>query len=161
MNHDDELKWESWLRQELKQLPDLQAPETLFHRVMLEVHTRARQPWWRRSWHGWPPALQSAVLVLLLGLATGFSYFLGKALQELPYEVLHGLVYEWLGPFAQLSDLCVTLWNALLLVMKSGGQQIMLYGSLFILALCGACIGLGTAIAKGVMNRPVEENGRL
>jgi hypothetical protein len=55
---------------------------------------------------------------------------------------------------AQLWELGGTLLNAVLLVMKSGGQQIMLYGSLFVLAAYIACIGLGAVFARAVLNRP-------
>ena len=153
MKENDKLELEALLRKELRQLPDLQAPETLFHRIMLEVHSRDRRPWWRRSWHGWPPPLQAATLVVLLGLATAASFLLGQTLQELPYEALEGVFYEWLGPLAQLWEVGGTLLNAVLLVMKSGGQQIMLYGSLFVLAVYVTCIGLGAAFARAVLNR--------
>ena len=159
MNDDDTTSIERVIGRELRKLPDLQAPETLFHRVMLEVHTRARKPWWQRSWHGWPPALQAFSLVGLLGLATGISYLLGAAVREMPYEILEGAFREWLGPLAQLLELGGTLVNAVWLVMKSGGQQILLYGSLLVLIAYGACIGLGAAVARVMLNR--AENGRI
>jgi hypothetical protein len=159
MKTEDNHELEVLIRRELRQLPDLQAPETLFHRVMLEVHSRARQPWWRRSWHGWPPAIQAVTLITLLGLATGVSYVLGLTFQEIPYEALEGVFYEWLGPLARLWELGQTVANAVLLVMKSGGQQIMLYASLCILAIYAACIGLGTAVARAVTNH--AEDGRV
>jgi hypothetical protein len=159
MRDDEKLRLEGLVGRELKRLPDLHAPETLFHRVMLEVHTRARQPWWQRSWHGWPPALQAITLVMLLALATGVSYWLSATLREIPYEILEGTFREWLGPLAQLWALGETLVNAVWLVMKSGGQQVMLYGSLLILAGYGACIGLGAAFARAFLCR--AENGRL
>ena len=153
MNDDEQLKLEALIGRELKQLPDLQAPETLFHRVMLEVHTRARQPWWQRSWHGWPPALQAVTLVSLLGLAAAVSYGLGQTLQEIPYEALEGVFYEWLGPLAWIWELGETLMNAVVLVMRSGGQQLLLYGSLMILVVYAACLGLGAAVARAVLSR--------
>lgn len=159
MKDDDNLRLEAVIGQELKKLPDLQAPETLFHRVMLDVHRRARQRWWQRSWHGWPPALQAVTLILLLGLATGVSYWLSATLREIPYEIVEGTFREWLGPMAQLWELGQTLLSAVWLVMKSGGQQILLYGSLLMLSVYGACIGLGAAVARLMLNR--VENGRL
>lgn len=159
MRDDEQLKLEGLVGRELKRLPDLHAPETLFHRVMLEVHTRARQPWWQRSWHGWPPALQAATLVLLLALATAVSYWLGATLREIPYEIAVDMFREWLGPLAQTWALGETLLKAVRLVMESGGQQVMLYGSLLILAGYGACVGLGAAFARAMVGRP--DDGRI
>jgi hypothetical protein len=159
MKDDDKLELEALVGRELKKLPDLQAPETLFHRVMLEVHTRARQPWWQRSWHGWPPGLQAATLVALLGLATAVSYGLSQTLQEIPYEALEVAFIEWLGPFARLWELGVTVANAVGLVMRAGGQQVLLYGSMLVLVAYAACLGFGAAVARAVMSR--AGNGRI
>jgi hypothetical protein len=159
MNDEDKLKLEALIGRELRNLPDLQAPETLFHRVMLEVHTRAREPWWRRSWQGWPPGLQAVTLVALLGLAAVLSYGLGQTLQEIPYEALEGTFYEWLGPLARLWELGGTVMNATGLVMKAGGQQVLLYGSMLILVAYAFCLGLGAAVARAVMSR--AGNGRI
>lgn len=155
----DEQNLERVVSRELKRLPQLQAPETLFHRVMLEVHTRARQPWWQRSWQGWPPAFQATTLLALLLLATGASYWLSATVHELPYEVLEATFLEWAGPMAQLWQLGETLVGAVWLVMRSGGQMFLLYGSLVILSVYAVAIGLGAAVTRALVHR--VENGRL
>lgn len=153
MKEPDEVELEALVRRELKQLPDLQAPETLFHRVMLQVYSGVRQPWWKRSWHGWPPAVQAITLVSLLGLATGASLLLRQTLQEIPYEAMESVFQEWLGPLARTFELAGTLLNAVVLVMRSGGQQLLVFVSLSILAIYAAFIGLGTACARVVLSR--------
>jgi hypothetical protein len=153
MKEPDEIELESLMRREFRQLPDLQAPETLFHRVMLQVYSRARQPWWKRSWHGWPPAVQAITLVFLLGLATAASFLLRQTLLEIPYEAMESVFWEWLGPLARFFELAGTVLNALILVMRSGGQQILIFVSLSILAIYAVFIGLGTACARVVLSR--------
>jgi hypothetical protein len=137
----------------LAQLPDLQAPETLFHRVMLAVHVRARRPWWRRSWQGWPAGLQALTLILLFSTAAAASYALGQALSSLSLAGLWTWLGGWLKPLQPAVDLLGTLANAGLLVFRSGGQQALLLAAFAVLAIYSACVGLGTACARIALHR--------
>jgi len=50
MNEQNEKQLEQLVHRELRKLPELPAPETLVHRVMLAVHAKEHRPWWQRSW---------------------------------------------------------------------------------------------------------------
>src|SRR5882672_6398337 len=67
------------IHRELRTLPDLKAPETLVHRVMLAVHARERAVWWQRPWLTWPFGIQLCSLVVLLVSAGLVSYLVGAA----------------------------------------------------------------------------------
>ena len=50
MNEEHEKALERLMDRELKKLPDLPAPGSLVHRVMLAVHQRESLPWYKRAW---------------------------------------------------------------------------------------------------------------
>lgn len=133
------------LDRELKELPPVPAPRTLLHRVMLAVHERERVPWFRRAWPAWPRQAQCLSLALLglIGLGVCVLFFEAASgfspagawtrLERLGRE----LMPAWQGIAA--------LGNAGLLVFKTAGQQILLWGvGLALLAWLG-CVGLTTA----------------
>ena len=45
---------ETFINRNLGALPEMSAPPTLVHRVMLAVHAQDRLGWWQRSWWCWP-----------------------------------------------------------------------------------------------------------
>lgn len=60
-----------WLEEELKSLPDLEAPRTLLPNVMKSVRQRAGKPWWRhRAGSGtvWWRSFVLAISLLMMGL---------------------------------------------------------------------------------------------
>jgi hypothetical protein len=148
MNDTGEQALERLLQRELKELPDLQAPETLFHHVMLAVHERAGLPWWRCSWQGWPPGFQAFALVLLIGMAASVSYLTALTIQAADLSVLTTAIEPWLDPVRSGWEVLGTVVNAAFLVFKAGGQQVLLWGAVLVFGIYFACVGLGSACAR-------------
>jgi hypothetical protein len=148
MSENGNQEMERMLRRELRELPDLQAPETLFHRVMLAVHERAQLPWWRCSWQGWPPGFQALALVLLIGVAASVSYLASLTIQAADLSVLTTAFEPWLNPVRSGWEVLGTVVNAGFLVFKAGGQQVLLLGAVLVFGFYFACVGLGSACAR-------------
>jgi hypothetical protein len=137
--------WAEVLDQELRKLPDHEAPPTLIPRVMAALHAKGRLPWWRRGWWHWPPAAQIVVLLVFSGLLGVLTYyatwgwdgaFLAQASRKLG---------EWLAPLEPTWRALSALLRAFDLVFRKFGQWLPLVGAALCLAMYFSCIGLGTA----------------
>ncbi len=148
---------EKMLERELRALPDLPAPETLLHRVMLAVHERARLPWWKRAWPEWPGpvrqlsfALLSIVAVATIAATVWGVSALGSLISPEP-------AWRWLGenvPYLERVYAFVhSLGNAGVLVYRTAGQQILLVGSLMALGVYVMGIGVTTACYRMAVRR--------
>jgi hypothetical protein len=153
MKAQNPIELEALLRRELRQLPDLHAPETLFHRVMLAVHQRERLPWWRRSWQSWPAGAQALTLVLLLAMVGAACYAGGRAAEGVSLTLLGSVFAEWLSPFEPVLDLVATLGRAAAMLLRVSGQQLLLGTLLGLFTVYVACIGLGSACARLALQR--------
>ena len=142
MKTEQDRAWDRWLDRELKQLPELPAPAALVHRVMLAVHQRRSQPWYRRPWPAWPPACQILSLLLFAGLA-GFAIATGMNPAWLPgWESMNPRLEQWGEAGRGLLATGTTLIEAALLLFQSVGRHFFLAGLVLVLAgyLCAVAI---------------------
>jgi hypothetical protein len=146
-------KLERLLDRELKRLPDLPAPETLVHRVMLAVHAKSREPWWKRAWPGWPRPVQCVSLLLLLVAAAGLAYGTVLGFSGLGRAIPFDAASRWVGDQLPGLDALATLGNAGVLVFKAAGQQLLLLGSLLVVGSYLICVGLTTVGYQLVFRR--------
>lgn len=153
MDDRDEKQLEELIHRALKQLPDLSAPETLLHRVMLEVHARARQPWWKRSWLGWPLGIQLLSLAMLLPSAGLVSYLIGAAWDGVNGTSISARISEWLANYAPILETVKTLSNALLVLARQVGQPLLFFALGSSLLIYFACVGLGTVCLRFAFKR--------
>jgi hypothetical protein len=123
------------LHRVLRALPDQRAPQTLEARVMAALAERATLPWWRRSYAGWPLAVQIGFF-LLSGLSAAGLIF---GLARLP---------AWLDAGAEVSRWQL-IYNSLLETANTVFSTIptpYLYGGLAVLAACYLTLaGIGAA----------------
>ena len=149
--HEERLAAE--IDQELKSLPELQAPSTLILRVSAAIAQRRISPWYRQPWHAWSVPMRAAALVLL---AAGFAS-LCLSVWTLPdtqsYLAATRHTAAW---FSGLT----TLWNALNALLGALAQAVqqlhrgILFGCLTAVALAWAmCLGLGTLCLRLVLAR--------
>jgi hypothetical protein len=138
---------------ELRQLPELPAPATLVHRVMLAVHAKARLPWWKRPWLIWPLWARLISALWLLAAVGAVCYAAGATLDALT------LGYLWAEVGAKLKSLLpagqgmLALLNALVLVLRAWGQPVLLVGTAIVLTWYFAFVGLGTACFRVALRR--------
>lgn len=142
MNHDQEKTLEQLLSRELKQLPDLPAPGTLVHRVMLAVHQRQSLPWYRRAWPTWPAGLQIASILVLAVLAGALIAVVVHPSLIPGWESAGRLMAEWTDPLAVIWAKGEALFNGLSVAMNTVGRQLILFGLLFVLLgyLCSVAL---------------------
>src|ERR1700694_1069368 len=104
MNFDYQKRLETEIDRELKELPELSAPDTLAARVMAGIETRSAVPWYRQPWHAWPAPVRAFSFVIMLALFGGLV-FASWLLYQAPGT---GLVMQKVGGW--FSSLTV-IWN--------------------------------------------------
>jgi len=153
MSDQEHSELERAIHRELRGLPEVKAPETLVHRVMLAVHARERAPWWQRSWLTWPFGFQLCSLVVLLVSAGLVSYLVGAAWDGMGASSLWQRTvasFSWLQPFQEIG---LALLNAILLLARAVNQNLILAGAAVVTAAYLACVGLGTVCVRVAFQR--------
>ena len=148
MNPEYEKNLESHLDRLLKELPELDAPQSLVPRVMTAIAAFKPLPWYRQPWLAWPLSLRVAAMVFLLALfgglctatfqltrAAGFA----NAMQEL------GQTFSFLGSIWSVINV---LLSAVILVVKHLGTGFIVGCCLTAALGYAVCIGLGTACVR-------------
>src|SRR2546430_17409079 len=89
---------------ELRKLPELRAPETLVHRVMLAVHAKERQPWRQRPWLTWPRSAQWGSVGLSGATVAALAYFGAGAWQAAGMGSPLGKIAQWVRSLAPILE---------------------------------------------------------
>ena len=153
MNEHNERQLEQLVHRELRRLPDLQAPETLVHRVMLAVHANERRPWWQRPWLTWPRSAQLISFALCAATVAGLVYVGAVGLRAMGIGSPLDKLWGWISSLAPLWDWLVTLANALALVLQKAGQPYLLIALGVAAAMYLLCLASGTACYRLAFNR--------
>jgi hypothetical protein len=127
---------------ELKRLPDLPAPGTLLHRVMLAVHARERRPWYGRAWPTWPRPLQ-VVSIAVFGLLALTGVILGSNPGWLPGVTgLEWGLPEWTEGLSAVLRRVGTVFSAFGVVWRALGGPLLWLGLGLVLVAYASSVGL-------------------
>jgi len=151
MNEQEQLQ--QLMHGELRKLPELRAPETLVHRVMLAVHAKERQPWWQRPWLTWPRPAQLISSALFAATVAALIYFGAQAWQAAGVGNPLDKIWLWIVSLAPLWDGLVALVNAVALVLQKGGQLYLFIGLGVAATMYLLCVATGTACYRLAFNR--------
>ncbi len=153
MNSEYEKRLEGEIDKELRALPELIAPHSLFLRVMAAIERRLNLPWYRQAWQGWPLPLRAVSLVILLGLFGGLCFATWEFLHTEAFAAVMQRPMSWLsGVGAILHAVSVVLGGVVLAVKQLSTAVII--GCLVALALGYAmCVGLGTVYLRLALSR--------
>ncbi len=151
MNEHEQL--ERLMHGELRKLPELRAPETLVHHVMLAVYAKERQPWWQRPWLNWPPAAQWISSALFAATLAALIYFGAQAWQLAGIGNPLDRIWMWVLSLAPLWDWLVAQLNAVVLVLQKGGQKYLFIGLAVATTMYLFCVATGTVCYRLAFNR--------
>ena len=153
MNSQDEERLAAEIDQELKSLPELQAPPTLVLRVTAAIAQRRCLRWYRQSWDAWPIPLRVATLAVLAAFFASLCLVAWKLPGTESFLAVTRPVAGWWSSLA-------TLWNALNALITTLAQAVQQLGRGILLGCLGAvalawaaCLGLGTASLRLALAR--------
>jgi hypothetical protein len=151
MNEQEQL--EQLMQRELRRLPELRAPETLVHRVMLSVYAKERQPWWQRPWLTWPRPAQLSSSALFAATVSALIYFGAQAWQLAGIGNPLDKIWTWIVSLEPLWNWLLALLNAVALVLQKGGQLYLFIGLGVAVTMYLLCVATGTACYRLAFNR--------
>jgi uncharacterized membrane protein len=149
----NEAKLEAILHRQLRQLPDLRAPQTLAPRVMAAIQAKARLAWWRQPFWSWP-LLARVGLESLATVGIGLLLWLGWMLQGTAIGPVaappSGKLFMALQSVLELATI---LGNAMLVIGRSGLQPWLLVGLGMTMLMYLLCLGAGTTLVRVAYRR--------
>ena len=143
---------ETLIDRELKQLPELTAPETLIARVLAAIQAKAK-PWWHRSWASWPWWGQGVFLLATVALIAGVVYGAPQAAEGLSAQPLLAKLGSWFAFLAPVWKLLASLGNAFVVLARSGGQLLLWAAVATAAVVYLTCVGLGTLAYRVAFNK--------
>jgi hypothetical protein len=148
MNFDHDTELERAIHRELKDLPELTAPESLIGRVASALERRSAAPWYRRSWPTWPVALQAASLALLVILFAGICLAGWQLSQTAACRIAVSGAGEVISRLSLIANTFEALTGAAVLVIQKLGTGFLVV-CLFAAGLAYAlCVGLSTVYLR-------------
>jgi hypothetical protein len=154
MNPDFDNQLEAEIDRQLKDLPELAAPQSLIPRLMDAV-ARPTAPWHARPWYAWPAGMRAAYLILALGILAG----------AMPawHAIGPGLVGPMAARLSHWGAGAQCLWNAAgalagaaAMVLSHLGRGIILSCAAVMVIAYAACVGFGTVFVRLALARPVK-----
>jgi hypothetical protein len=152
-------RWEKRLHEELRKLPEMDAPASLVPNVMAVIRARQEmmaRAWWQRPATTWPLALQAAlgaVALALFAMLVLAGHAVAPAVAS-PEEA--GLVAQAGAKLGSLWNTSIALVNALGLVVQETLSPVLLA------VIAGACfsyvalLGIGGALWRSVLQHAHE-----
>jgi hypothetical protein len=138
---------------ELKQLPEPQAPEPLFERVMRAIEEDQRKSWWQKPWSCWPTAIQGLFISTLAVFAGSLVYGLSLAPTDAPAQWFETRFAGTYALFSASASALITLTNALLLVFTAVFSSWVLIAIVAAAFLYASSFALGLAWFRVALNR--------
>ncbi len=148
MESDYNQRLERAVSRELRELPDLPAPDKLVSTVMATIQARSVLPWYRRSWPTWPLSLQTASLVLMLALFGGVCFAGWKFSHAESLVAAMRPVVEWFSAASLIWKTLSVLGGAMILFLKQLNTAFLIAGMAVAFFSYSACVGLGTAFFR-------------
>ena len=153
MNSEYEKRLEGEIDKELRALPELIAPHSLFLRVMAAIERRLNLPWYRQAWQGWPLPLRAVSLVILLGLFGGLCFATWEFLHTEAFAAAMQRPLSWLSGLGAILHAVSVVLGGVVLAVKQLSTAVII-GCLVALALGYAmCVGLGTVYLRLALSR--------
>ena len=153
MNSPYEERLAAEIDEQLKGLPELQAPATLIQRVSAAIEQRRNSPWYRQPWQAWPAPLRAAALVMLAAFFATLCLGVWKLPETESYVAATRHLAGWLSVLTTLCNALNALIGTLAQALQRLGQGLLL-GCLAAVALAWAlCLGLGTACLRLALAR--------
>ena len=101
----------------------------------------------------WPSSMRLAFVVGVCALASGILYFGFQFSSEVPAGAVITKVSEWFGFLTPVWHLIAALANALVLVLRAGGQVLFWGTAGLVAAMYLTCVGLGTLCYRVALNK--------
>ena len=153
MSLEYEKRLESEIDKELRALPELIAPHSLFLRVMAAIERRLNLPWYRQAWQGWPLPLRAVSFVILLGLFGGLCFATWKFSHTEAFAAAMQRPMIWLSGLGAILHAVSVVLGSLVLAVKQLNTAVIIGGLVAAGLGYAMCVGLGTVYLRLALSR--------
>jgi hypothetical protein len=144
METPEQRELEKFIDQQLKKLPEREAPDMLVANVLAAISARESRPWWKQPFTSWPRHSQA---LLFAALSLGFAAVVYLAWR--PAEAINvGALGERVSSFAWIGRALETMANCALLVLRILPWQLLVAFAVVCLAMYAACVATGFALYR-------------
>jgi hypothetical protein len=144
METPEQKELEQFIHQQLRRLPEREAPENLMGNVFAALAARQNAPWWKQPFTSWPRTTQGLLYATLSLAFVAVVYFAWR-----PAEALNGSsLLERASSFAWLGRVLDTLASSALMVFRTVPWQWFVALAVVLLAMYAACVATGFALYR-------------
>lgn len=144
MDSPEQQELEKFIHQQLKKLPEREAPENLVANVFAAIAARKNLPWWKQPFTSWPKNSQALLFTALSVAFLAFVYFAWRPAESLSADALveRASSFAWFGKFLE------SIGTAALSVLRSlSWHWFVAFGVVF-MAMYAACVATGFALYR-------------
>ena len=135
---------EKFIHQQLKKLPEREAPDDLVANVFAAISAREDAPWWKQPFSYWPRHPQALLFAALSLVFVAVVYFAWR-----PAAALSGnAIVERASSFAWLGRVFETLVHGAFMIFRTVPWQWFVGIAVVLLAMYAACVATGFALYR-------------
>ena len=144
METPEQKELEKFIHQQLRKLPEREAPEDIVSNVLAAISERENLPWWKQPFTSWPRNTQVILYTLLSAAFVAIVYFAWRPVEVLGAQSLT----ERVSSFAWLGRTLDTLAGSALLVIRGLPWQFLVAIAVVFTLVYLACVATGFALYR-------------
>jgi hypothetical protein len=144
METPEQTELEKFIDQQLKKLPEREAPDALIANVFATIAARQNAPWYKQPFTSWPRNTQALLFAALAIMFSGAVYLASR-----PAEALTaGALAERASSFAWLGRMLETLASTGVGIIRGLPWQWLVALAVVLFAMYAACVATGFALYR-------------
>jgi hypothetical protein len=150
MESPEQNELERFIHEQLRKLPEHEAPVNLVENVMKAIAAHESLPWWKQPFTSWPRNNQALLFAALALAFCGAVYAAWSPAEQLTA----GSLVERARPFAWITGVAQTVFGSFMLAMRNLPWQWMAAIAAVFMIMYAACVGAGLALYRITAHRP-------
>jgi hypothetical protein len=135
---------EQFIHQQLKKLPEREAPEEMMSNVFAAITARENAPWWKQPFTSWPRNSQALLYTALSLLFVTAVYYAWR-----PAEAINvNAISERASSFAWIGRLAETLTSTAVGILRMLPWQWFVAVAVVLVSMYAACLATGFALYR-------------
>ena len=152
MESNQQKELERFIHEQLRKLPEHEAPVNLVENVFKAIAARQVVPWWKLPFTFWPRPNQTLLFAALALLFAGAVYLSWAPAEQLTASSL----VERARPFGWVAGVAGTVFSSVALVLRTMPWSWFAALAAVAAVLYVACLGAGLALYRVTAHRPLE-----
>lgn len=144
METPEQKELERFIDQQLKKLPEREAPDDLVANVFTAIAARKNAPWWKQPFTSWPRSSQALLFTALALVFSGAVYLAWRPASALSADS----IAERASSFAWIGRLLETLASCAVSILRSLSWQWFVAIAVVVVAMYAACVATGFALYR-------------